>query len=194
MVVSDAAAATSSSSVREDFELDPLRNEGPAGGPPPPGGGGRQHWLELRIPPVALVALCVAAMIAAARFLPGAGFALPGRGLVAIALALPGGLFGIAGVLAFRAARTTVDPRTPGAASSLVHAGIYRWSRNPMYVGLALVLAALAVYLANAVSAAVVPGFIVYMNRYQIAAEERALLARFGSEYARYCAQVRRWI
>ena len=82
----------------------------------------------------------------------------------------------------------------PGAASSLVTSGIYRFSRNPMYLGFALALLAVAVYLAHPVAPAVLIGFVVYINRFQVEPEERALKAIFGDTFAEYAARVRRWI
>ena len=94
----------------------------------------------------------------------------------------------------FLRAKTTVNPLRPDAASALVIAGVFRFTRNPMYLGMAILLAAWAIYLANIAALAVLPLFVLYMNRFQIAPEERALEARFGAEYSRYRARVRRWL
>jgi protein-S-isoprenylcysteine O-methyltransferase Ste14 len=87
-----------------------------------------------------------------------------------------------------------VNPLQPDAASSLVSGGVYRWTRNPMYLGMALVLLAWAVYLSSIAALAVLPLFIVYINRFQIEPEERALEARFGAQFERYRKAVRRWL
>lgn len=150
--------------------------------------------LEHRIPPP-LVALGVAAgMVALARWWPLARFELPSPWLLGFAVACVGGVISTAGARAFRRAGTTVNPLHPERASSVVTSGIYRYSRNPMYVGILFVL--LGCFLAfGAVSAAIgLPAFVGYINRYQIAPEERILEARFGSEYASYRARVRRWL
>ncbi len=99
-----------------------------------------------------------------------------------------------AGVAAFRRERTTVNPLTPGAATSVVSSGVYSRSRNPMYVGFLLALAGWAVYLSNVAAALLLPAFVAYMNRYQIKPEERVLLAKFGTAFEQYMARVRRWI
>ncbi|MCE5234376.1 MAG: isoprenylcysteine carboxylmethyltransferase family protein [Mizugakiibacter sp.] len=94
--------------------------------------------------------------------------------------------------LRFRAAGTSPVPVRPSAA--LVEAGPYRWTRNPMYLGLALASAGIALLahsgwmLLGALAAALV------IDRYAIAREERYLLAAFGQAYADYCARVRRWL
>jgi protein-S-isoprenylcysteine O-methyltransferase Ste14 len=150
--------------------------------------------LELRVPPVA-VALCVAGgMWLVSVALPSAAFAFPWRAEVAGALALLGIVIALAGVAAFHRARTTVNPTTPHTSSTVVASGIYRWSRNPMYVGFLLVLIGWVVYLSSLVSAMMVPLFVMYMNRFQIQPEERALATKFGAEYTEYMQRVRRWV
>ena len=94
----------------------------------------------------------------------------------------------------FLRSRTTTNPLKPDSASALVSGGIYRFTRNPMYLGLATLLLAWAIYLGNLAALAGLPLFILYMNRFQIAPEERALEARFGAEYIAYRARVRRWV
>jgi len=154
----------------------------------------REHALELRVPPLAVTALIAGAMALAATALPGLAIELPGhRGLAAVLLVLGMGV-AAAGVLAFRRARTTVDPRAPTATSALVIRGIYRLTRNPMYVGFALALAALAVWLRHPAAALGVAAFIAYINRFQVRPEERVLERRFGAAYRRYSDEVRRWI
>jgi protein-S-isoprenylcysteine O-methyltransferase Ste14 len=100
----------------------------------------------------------------------------------------------MAGVVAFRAHRTTVDPVHPDGATSIVSSGIYRISRNPMYLGFALMLSALAVQLDSVVALIGVPLFVLYMNRFQIKPEERLLTEKFGAQYETYLGNVRRWI
>jgi protein-S-isoprenylcysteine O-methyltransferase Ste14 len=112
----------------------------------------------------------------------------------AAAIALVGIGFSAAGVLAFRRARTTVNPTTPEKATALVSSGAYRITRNPMYVGLAWVLVAWAVFLSSGWALLGVVAFVLYIGRFQIAPEERALAQLFGSEYAAYRARVRRWL
>ena len=150
--------------------------------------------LELKVPPP-LVALVVAlAMWAVARatfaFEIDAALRIP----VAIVIALAGIAFSAAGITAFRRARTTLDPMKPQAASSLVTGGIYRITRNPMYVGVLFVLVGWAVFLGAPWAFVGPPLFVAYMNRFQIRPEERALMAAFGKGYAEYTSAVRRWL
>lgn len=152
--------------------------------------------LELRIPPLALALLFAFAMALLAWLLPGVAMARPGWALAAVAAlpALAGAGFALAGVMAFRRAHTTVNPMTPGSSSSVVTTGVYRWSRNPMYVGFLLVLAGWAIFLGHPVAALLLPLFVTTMNRVQIVPEERVLQAKFGPAYADYRRRVRRWL
>jgi protein-S-isoprenylcysteine O-methyltransferase Ste14 len=150
--------------------------------------------LELKIPPVALVLLTAGLMGLGAWGLPRLTTGLPGRAIAAGGLAAAGAAVCILGVASFRRAKTTVNPMTPEATSALVIVGVYRWTRNPMYLGFLLILCGLAGYLSNALAAALLPVFIVYMTRFQIRPEERALEARFGADYVAYKVRVRRWI
>ncbi len=149
--------------------------------------------LELRIPPVALVLLCALVMWLVARWVPLATVARPSLWVASLP-ALGGALCALAGVASFRRAHTTVNPVTPQASSSVVTTGVYGFSRNPMYLGFLLVLTSFALYLGNVGSALLLPMFVAYMHRYQIAPEERALHQKFGSEYQRYTERVRRWL
>jgi protein-S-isoprenylcysteine O-methyltransferase Ste14 len=150
--------------------------------------------LELKIPPLPLAVLFGAAMVGVSVATPAATFCVPGRIGIAIGLALLATATALAGVFAFRMKRTTVNPLKPGAASAIVSSGVYRFSRNPMYLGLLLALSAWAIYLSNALAALLLPAFVAYMNRFQIKPEERALLAKFGPAFSQYMAAVRRWV
>ena len=85
---------------------------------------------------------------------------------------------------------TSLKPET---ASALVVAGIYRHTRNPMYVGFGLVLVGWGIFLGNALAFIFLPAFVLHMNRFQIRPEERALAKIFGPEFAAYQSRVRRW-
>lgn len=98
------------------------------------------------------------------------------------------------GVVNFKRARTTVDPRRPAEATTLVTSGLYRYSRNPMYLGVLLVLIGWALFLGNLVSVLFIVGFALFINRYQILPEERLLQEKFGADFMAYKARVRRWI
>ncbi|MBS0374392.1 MAG: isoprenylcysteine carboxylmethyltransferase family protein [Proteobacteria bacterium] len=132
-------------------------------------------------------------MAALDRWWPFAATVVPGRrALVAIAAAAGIGIIASA-IRRFNEAQTTVNPLEPSKATVLVSGGIYRYTRNPMYLGLALLLVAWALWLGSA-SAWLGPlAFVVLIDRVQIAAEEAALGRLFGAEYGAYRDSVRRW-
>lgn len=147
---------------------------------------------ELKIPPGVLLILTAALMWLVSR--PAFDFVLPARRPIAIGLMVAGIVICALGVVSFRRAGTTVNPMKPKTAGSLVVSGIYRRTRNPMYLGFLLGLAAWAVYLSNALAFLFLPVFVLYLNRFQIRPEERALAAVFGTDYAAYQSKVRRWL
>ncbi len=138
--------------------------------------------------------LSFGAMWALAAAVPAAELQYPGRGLLAIAIMLAGIVVVASGLREFRRHQTTVDPTKPEAASAVVTTGIYRRSRNPMYLGMLLTLVAWGVYLSSPIAALGPVMFFAYMNRFQIAPEERALAKHFGAPYQDYLRSVRRWI
>ena len=149
--------------------------------------------LELRIPPLALVLIAAGLMSLIAYFIP-IDLPIPAPVIVAGTLGLAGSIVAIAGVVAFKEHKTTVNPFTPERSSSLVTSGIYKYTRNPMYLGFLLLLAGWAALLSNLFALALLPAFIAYMNRFQIQPEERALTQQFGTEFQAYMQRVRRWV
>ena len=97
-------------------------------------------------------------------------------------------------MVSFRLAKTTVNPNKPDQASALVTTGVYKISRNPMYVGFAFVLAGWGVWLTSLWALLCVLGFICYLTWFQIIPEERALLKIFGQGYSDYKSRVKRWL
>ena len=150
--------------------------------------------LELKIPPVLIVLITAGFMWLLAAAVPGLDVALSASLPVALVLAAMGVAFALLGVLEFRSAGTTVDPRVPDQSVSLVVGGVYRISRNPMYVGFLLILTAWGVFLSNLASLMLCPVFVIYMNRFQVVPEERYMREKFGEAYRQYEAKVRRWI
>ena len=150
--------------------------------------------LELRIPPLVLAPLLAAVMWGLARW--GAHFAIPGmaRWTASLAIATAGVSVAVLGMLEFRRSRTTVDPTRPERASSFVSSGVYKVTRNPMYLGMALVLVAWAIFLAAPWAFVGPVSWVLYMTRFQIKPEERILAELFGEEYASYLSTVRRWL
>ena len=150
--------------------------------------------LELKIPPPAVALVNALLMWLASRSSPVLAFVFPVANLLAVGLAAIGLTVAISGVVTFRLARTTLNPTKPEASSSLVSWGIYRITRNPMYLGLLLELTAWAIFLSNWLAFLFLPVFVIYINRFQIVPEERALTSLFAREFVDYQSRVRRWL
>ena len=150
--------------------------------------------LELKIPPPVVALLTAAAMWGISLATPSVHVPALIRLVAAITIAVAGAATAISGTAAFRRANTTVNPLKPETTSFLVTSGIYRLTRNPMYLGLVLVLLAWAVFLSCPWTLLGLLVFIVYMTRFQIMPEERVLSSMFGAAYSAYRAKVRRWL
>lgn len=152
------------------------------------------NFLELKVPPVAQVIVTAAAMAGVSKVVPALKFSLKGSAAVAVGLGAIGVGSAILGVTQFKKAQTTPNPQALEKVSSLVTSGVYQYSRNPMYVGLVLVLFSWALYLSHFLAFVLLPIFILYMTRFQIQPEERMLAQKFGKTYQTYKAKVRRWV
>lgn len=146
------------------------------------------------IPPLALLAGAAVVAWLAAWVWPAGAWSMPGRKIIALLLVGAGVAIAIAGVAEFRRARTTIDPRHPDRARQLVRSGIYRHTRNPMYLGFALMLAGWVAWLGHVGALAVLVGYVVYIDVAQIEVEEAALRKRFGRAFDAYVARVGRWL
>lgn len=150
--------------------------------------------LESRIPPPVVAMSCAGAMWLVAGRCPQVAIGQSARVGIAGVLALAGVVIATSAIAAFRRARTTVNPMKPDAATALVTTGIYQHTRNPMYVGLCLLLSGWAAFLRSPVALIGVAAFGLYIDRFQIVPEERALARLFGDTYTDYTARVRRWL
>ncbi|QUM75976.1 isoprenylcysteine carboxylmethyltransferase family protein [Moritella sp. 24] len=150
--------------------------------------------LENKIPPPIVAALFAFVMWCISLLLPTVEMSTAIRWVLSVVVIATGVFFCLAGVVSFRQAKTTVNPLKPETTTALVDSGIYAISRNPMYVGFSLFLLAWAVYLSSPWVSVGVLGFVMYMNRFQIVPEERALKGIFGPEFTQYQAKVRRWL
>lgn len=150
--------------------------------------------LELKIPPPVVGLLTAGAMWYLPTVTPTLDVPSATRIGSTIVLALIGAAFDLAGLAAFLRSKTTINPMRPAKTSALVTAGVYRVTRNPMYVGMLLLLTAWAVFLAAPWALAGPLFFWGYISRFQIAPEERVLAAKFGEAWAAYQRRVRRWL
>ncbi len=150
--------------------------------------------LELKIPPPVVGLACAAAMWFLSSVTPTLDIPSATRIAGSIVIALIGAAFDLAGLARFLRAKTTVNPLKPAKTTALVTSGVYRITRNPMYVGMLLLLMAWALFLAAPLAIAGPLLFFAWIDRFQIAPEERVLERLFGDDYAAYRQQVRRWL
>ena len=150
--------------------------------------------LELRIPPPLLLLAAGLLMWLLARWSPYFQVAVPFPISAQAAILFAGGTVSALGVVEFRRRRTTLNPSKPDDTSCLVTSGIFGWTRNPMYLGLVVILSGWAIHLSNLAALACLPCFVYYLRRFQIGPEERVLLGKYDEDFRSYCRQVRRWI
>lgn len=141
-------------------------------------------------PVVALVFVLVAYFLG--RFIP-LPFVMPSvLRYVGAALVVVGVLLGLGAFLEFQKARTTLDPH--GSTTQIVTSGVYRFTRNPIYLGFLLMIIGLPLYLGFVWGIVLAPLYIFLMNHLVIQHEEQYLERKFGDVYTSYTSRVRRWV
>ncbi|WP_421812162.1 methyltransferase family protein [Flagellimonas sp.] len=149
--------------------------------------------MKMKVPPALIMLVFGGLMYVLDRFLPFGEFEFFGKQELAMFLSGLGVLVMLISVVQFFSMKTTVDPLNPQKTRKLVTNGIYKFTRNPMYLGMLLFLLAFGLKLGNAFNTLLAAGFVSYMNRFQIKPEEEALSDMFGKEYSVYCKLTRRW-
>lgn len=150
--------------------------------------------LELKIPPPLVAAITAFLMWQASGMHIISKFDFQYQLEISLAIAGLGLLVDFLALFAFLKAKTTVNPLKPEGASQLVNSGIYKYSRNPMYVGNFILLIAWGVWLGVPANIATLSVYELYMTRFQIKPEEQILEGLFQNEYRRYKEKVRRWV
>lgn len=149
---------------------------------------------NVRFPPplIYLGTLVLGIVAGRALHLPGFGLESNARNILGWALVLLGAVLNFSGAGLFRYLGTAIIPFKP--ATRLVTSGIYRWTRNPMYLGMAVMYAAIAI-LFDSLAAVILLPIVLLLIQTQVIAREEAYLERvFGDEYRAYKGRVRRWI
>ena len=149
--------------------------------------------LELRIPPPLLTLITALVMWSGARNkTPSArpAWLTP----LALGIALSGLLLIGITIVTMRRAQTTVSPTRPDKSRALIRTGIFAVSRNPIYLGSAVLVFAYALYLWLPQSFVAVPIWIAWIQRFQIVPEERVLREKFAESFAQYVGETRRWV
>jgi len=150
--------------------------------------------MELKIPPVGIFLLFGLSMWLITRGTANHDFNMAFRMTLIFMALFASAVYGIGGIMTFKRAGTSVHPLEPERSSILVTHGVFRLSRNPMYLALLLTLLAWGLYLSNLYALAICVLFVPYMNRFQIRPEERAMEKLFGESFADYRRSTRRWL
>ena len=149
--------------------------------------------MELKLPPVIVFFIFGVLMYFLSKFLPFGFFDFFGRLVLVKILGITAIVISMATLFQFFINKTSVDPSKPSKTSKLISKGLYRFSRNPMYLSMLLLLLAWGLKLGNAFNVLLAAAFISYMNRFQIIPEEVILENKFGKDYSRYVSKTRRW-
>ena len=148
--------------------------------------------LKNKIPPPIVTLVFAALIFFSTELTPNIVFS--GQSLISLFFMIAGLIVLLIAISAFIKFKTTINPLKPEQASSLVMTGIFKFSRNPMYLGMLLLILSLWIKTGAILGFILVPGFMAYMNYFQILPEERAMKALFSEKYDAYCQQVRRWL
>ncbi len=149
--------------------------------------------MKFKMPPPLVMLVFGVLMYIMAKILPFGEFDFFGRRPLKYALWGLGFVVMLVALVQFRIKKTTTNPLEPKKASQLVVSGIFSYSRNPMYLGMLLLLIGFGLQLGNAFNTITAAGFVYFMNHFQIKFEEEALTTLFGKDYTLYCKAVRRW-
>jgi len=150
--------------------------------------------LSLKIPPLALGIITLLLIWLADRYVPIYHADFVYQNIIASVISGAGLIVALPGIFAFKKLKTSVDPRYPQKVSKLVIIGIYKYSRNPMYLGLLLAIIGFVFFLGSLAGILIVILFVLFINKYQIQPEEIVLQQKFGDDYINYTKDVRRWI
>lgn len=150
--------------------------------------------LELKIPPLVILLLAAVFMYVVGRYAPVVLIMFAGQVVIAVILAIVGAQVAIAGARACYDQKTTVNPLHPEQTTHLMTDGVFKVSRNPIYLGLACMLLGFVIWLGALTALLVWAGFVAYITRFQIIPEERSLQQQFGDTYSAYRQRTRRWL
>ncbi|MBJ88447.1 MAG: hypothetical protein CMO98_01170 [Woeseia sp.] len=149
-------------------------------------------FLNHKIPPPIVTITFIFLSFWLSGHLPKIEFGL--QGISAIILICTGLSIGFVSLRLFNKHQTTFDPLNPEKATTLVTDGLFSVSRNPMYVGLLIILIGVCVYKGIYIGLIILPCFVMYITQFQIKPEEKAMSKTFGQEFIEYRKRVRRWI
>lgn len=150
--------------------------------------------MELKIPPPIVAAIFALTMWGVATTATFAALTIELSWVVSLVLLVIALTIDLLALMSFQMAKTTINPMQPHKASQLVVVGVYKFTRNPMYLGLGIIMLAIVIWFSNLINIALLFTFVWYITRYQIIPEERVLVELFGDDFKDYQANVRRWL
>jgi len=150
--------------------------------------------LEHKIPPPLITLIVIGGIYGSSKLPLADSLAINPPLWLAIVFALIGLAIMLSGALEFRRAKTTVNPLNPEQATELVINGVFKRTRNPMYLGMSLIIVGATLLFGNLIGVGWMMGFMLYIQVFQIRPEEKAMKKLFGEQFEQYCKQVRRWV
>jgi len=150
--------------------------------------------MKLKVPPAVQTLIFSFSMWVIDKYFILGDFTFNGQKITAKIIFSFGILLTILAIWSFKKAKTSSDPTNPSKATTLVTHGIYKYSRNPMYLTILIVLFSWMIALGNIFNIIILIIFVYYITTYQIKPEEEALTKLFKNDYTNYCNKVRRWI
>ena len=150
--------------------------------------------LELKIPPPVYALSLAITMWLLNQYLPLLRFIESPWNNLGIAIIVMAIISDSSSLFLFFKKRTTVNPMKPSNTQGLVTTGLYKITRNPMYVGLLVILFGYGIWLGSLTPFLILPAFYWLITNMQIKPEERVLEEKFGQEYLDYKSKVKRWL
>ena len=148
--------------------------------------------LRNRIPPPIVTLIFALLSFWLANYFPKLAFNY--QGLLSLLMVLIGLTIIVIGVKTFHNSDTTINPLNPSEASHLVTEGVFSYTRNPMYLGMVIILLGVSIYNGVYIGIIILPCFIFYITEFQIKPEEEAMVEIFAGDYTDYLKRVRRWL
>lgn len=148
--------------------------------------------LRNRIPPPIVTLAFILLSFWLTSYLPKLVFNY--QGLLSVLMILIGLTIMVIAVKTFKKNETTLNPLSPREASYLVTNGIFSYTRNPMYLGMIIILLGVTIYNGVYIGIIILPCFVLYLTEFQIKPEEEAMEEIFAGDYTDYLKRVRRWL
>jgi len=150
--------------------------------------------MEKKIYPPIQVIIIISLMYLLKYLFTSFNYSFPDKQMVFSFLLIVSLFIGLSAIYSFRKHKTTVNPTTPEATSTIVNTGIYAFSRNPMYLAMVIFLIGVSFLCGNFLAFLPIPLFIWFITTFQIKPEEEALTINFKDDYKQYGKKVRRWV